>query len=127
VRSNAISTASKTKAYPHLTVIAALLAMMGPFTIDTYLPAFPEIETSFVITRAMLSQSMGFYLAAFAISTLFWGPLADRLGRRFVILTSVGLYVIASAACAMAEVMLLFLLASTVAPILGGWLQSLFL
>jgi len=95
------STAKKTK--PHLTVIAALLAMIGPFTIDAYLPAFPGIEASFNISRAMLSQSLATYLAAFAISTLFWGPLADRIGRRWVILSSLSCYVLASVACAMAE------------------------
>lgn len=89
--------------YPHLTLIAALLAMIGPFTIDAYLPSFPGIETTFNITRAMLAQSLGIYLAAFAISTLFWGPLSDRIGRRQVILISLLIYVVASAACAMAE------------------------
>jgi len=84
-------------------MIAALLAMLGPFTIDTYLPSFPDIEATFHIERAILAQSLGVYLAAFAISTLFWGPLADRIGRRSVIVISVSLYIIASIGCALAE------------------------
>lgn len=72
----------------HLTVIAALLAMIGPFSIDAYLPSFPDIEMEFGISRAMLSQSLAVYLLAFAVSTLAWGPLADRFGRRLVILIS---------------------------------------
>jgi len=86
----------------HLTVIAALLAMIGPFSIDAYLPSFPAIEAEFGISRAMLSQSLGVYLLAFAISTLFWGPLADRFGRRLVILVSMALYSLASISCALA-------------------------
>ena len=86
----------------HLTVIAALLAMIGPFSIDAYLPSFPDIETEFGISRALLSQSLGVYLMAFAISTLFWGPLADRFGRRLVILISMAIYTLGSVGCALA-------------------------
>jgi len=87
----------------HLTIIAALLSMVGPFTIDAYLPSFPDIEATFGISRAMLSQSLAVYLVAFAVSTLFWGPLADRIGRRLVILTSLSLYASASIGCALSE------------------------
>ena len=86
-----------------LTVIAALLAMIGPFSIDAYLPSFPDIELEFGISRAMLSQSLAVYLLAFAISTLFWGPLADRYGRRLVILISMVLYTLGSIGCALAN------------------------
>ncbi|MDH5660913.1 MAG: MFS transporter, partial [Gammaproteobacteria bacterium] len=77
-----------------LITIIALLTMIGPFTIDSYLPSFPAIEAEFSINRALLSQSLGFYLAAFAISTLLFGPLADRLGRRRVILISLLFYIV---------------------------------
>lgn len=87
----------------HLTVIAALLAMIGPFSIDAYLPSFPDIEIEFGISRAILSQSLAVYLVAFAISTLAWGPLADRFGRRLVILVSMALYTLGSIGCALAE------------------------
>lgn len=87
----------------HLTLIVALLTMIGPFTIDTYLPSFPAIEVEFEVSRALLSQSLAFYLAAFAISTLFWGPLSDRLGRRTVVLSTLLLYLFASFGCALAE------------------------
>ena len=87
----------------HLTVIAALLAMIGPFSIDAYLPSFPDIELEFGISRAILSQSLAVYLLAFAIFTLAWGPLADRFGRRLVIVVSMALYTLGSIGCALAE------------------------
>jgi DHA1 family bicyclomycin/chloramphenicol resistance-like MFS transporter len=83
--------------------MAALLSMIGPFSIDTYLPSFPDIELEFSISRAVLSQSMAVYLLAFAVSTLFWGPLADRYGRRLVILLSMVLYTLGSVGCALAN------------------------
>lgn len=105
---------SGTGTRPYLTLIAALLSMVGPFTIDTYLPSFPDIEAAFGISRALISQSLGVYLAAFAVSTLFWGPLADRIGRRRVILASLSFYVLASTGCALAEDARTFLLLRTV-------------
>ncbi len=77
--------------------------MIGPFTIDTYLPSFPAIEAEFGISRALLSQSLAFYLAAFAISTLVLGPLSDRLGRRVVLLGGLLVYMVASIGCALAD------------------------
>jgi DHA1 family bicyclomycin/chloramphenicol resistance-like MFS transporter len=85
-----------------LIVTIALLSMIGPFSIDTYLPSFPDIERDFHVDRSLLSQSLGFYLAASAISTLFWGPLSDRIGRRSVILGTLILYLGASIGCALA-------------------------
>lgn len=86
----------------HLTIIAALLAMIGPFSIDAYLPSFPAIELEFGVSRAVLTQSLAVYLLAFAFSTLFWGPVADRFGRRLVILISMTLYTLGSIGCALA-------------------------
>ena len=110
----------------HLTVIAALLSMLGPFSIDAYLPSFPDIEASFGISRAMLSQSLAVYLAAFAISTLLWGPMADRIGRRLVILGSLFIYIIASIGCAYANDLNSFLLLRTLQGFAasGGFIAS---
>lgn len=87
-----------------------MMTMIGPFSIDTYLPSFPDIERDFEVSRAVLSQSLGFYLLAFAIGTLILGPLADRLGRRWVIIISLFIYTLASIACALADNFTAFLL-----------------
>lgn len=92
-----------------LTVIAAMLSMIGPFSIDAYLPSFPAIEASFGVSRALLSQSMSVYLLAFAVSTLMWGPVSDRLGRRPVILVGLFVYITASIGCAYSDNLASFL------------------
>ncbi|MCW8934709.1 MAG: multidrug effflux MFS transporter [Gammaproteobacteria bacterium] len=81
-------------------IIVALVSMIGPFTIDTYLPSFQSIEADFSVNRALLSQSIAFYLIATAIFSLFWGPLSDRLGRKYIIIGSLFLYSVASVGCA---------------------------
>jgi len=91
------------KKQPHLVLVVALLSMIGPFTTDAYLPSFPKIEAAFDVTRGMMSQSLSTYLFMFAISTLFWGPLSDRFGRRLIIFVSLALYVLASFACGLVE------------------------
>ena len=86
-----------------LTLTAALLSMVGPFSINAYLPSFPYIASDFGVSRVILAQSLTAYLVAFAISTLFWGPLSDRIGRRMTLLLSMSLYLIASISCALTE------------------------
>jgi len=85
-----------------LAVILAALAMIGPFTIDTYLPAFPFIASDLQATPAQMQQTLSVYLFAVALMTLFHGTLSDSLGRRPVILCSLLLYVATAIGCALA-------------------------
>lgn len=96
------NSSKNTKVSLWLVTTVALLTMVGPFTIDTYLPSFPDIETEFDVTRALMSQTLGYYLAAAAFFTLVWGPLSDRIGRRYTILGTLVVYVSASIGCALA-------------------------
>lgn len=98
--------------------IVALITMLGPFTIDTYLPSFPAIESALNSDRAMMMQTLSVYLMSFALATLIWGPLSDRWGRRPVILWSLIGYLLASLLCAKAG--------SYEVLILGRVLQGLF-
>lgn len=86
-----------------LAVIVALLAMLAPFSIDTYLPSFPDIASEFNTSTLYLQQTLSFYLLAFAGMTLVYGPLSDAFGRRRVILGAVAVYVATSIGCALAE------------------------
>lgn len=93
-----------------LIVVVALIGMLAPFSIDTYLPCFPFIEAELHASRAMLTQTLAVYLGCFAVATLFWGPMADKWGRRPIILGSLLGYLAASILCALAtsyEVLLL--------------------
>jgi MFS transporter, DHA1 family, multidrug resistance protein len=88
---------------PALATILAALAMIGPFTIDTYLPSFPYIAADFAATPAQMQQTLSLYLFTVAFMTLFHGTLSDSFGRRPVILASLTLYVFASVGCATAD------------------------
>jgi DHA1 family bicyclomycin/chloramphenicol resistance-like MFS transporter len=77
--------------------------MVGPFTIDTYLPSFPAISADLGIGLAATAQTMSVYLIAFAATTLMWGPATDAFGRRRVVLGAMLLYLLASLGCALAQ------------------------
>lgn len=87
---------------PALALILAALAMIGPFTIDTYLPSFPFIGADLQATPAQMQQTLSLYLLTLALMTLFHGTLSDSFGRRPVILVSLALYVLTSMGCALA-------------------------
>ena len=65
-----------------------LVSMIGPFSIDTYLPSFPAIAQGLGVGLPALAQTLSIYLIAFAGATLLWGPLSDRFGRRPTLLVS---------------------------------------
>ncbi len=85
-----------------LALILAALAMIGPFTIDTYLPSFPFIGADLQATPAQMQQTLSLYLFTLAFMTLFHGTLSDSFGRRPVILVSLAVYVLTSMGCALA-------------------------
>jgi len=76
--------------------------MIGPFTIDTYLPSFPAMGRDLAATPAQLQQTLSVYFLTFAIVTLFHGTLSDSFGRRPVILASLLVYIAASLGAAAA-------------------------
>lgn len=87
---------------PFLAAMLAGLAMIGPFTIDTYLPSFPAMGRDLAATPAQLQQTLSVYFLTFAVMTLFHGTLSDSFGRRPVILASLLVYIAASLGCAAA-------------------------
>src|SRR5262245_44990434 len=65
-----------------LAVLLACLGMLGPFAVDTYLPAFDGIAASVGATPVQMQQTLSAYLFGFAFMNLFHGALSDSFGRR---------------------------------------------
>jgi DHA1 family bicyclomycin/chloramphenicol resistance-like MFS transporter len=86
-----------------LAVLLALLGMLGPFSIDTYIPAFSGIARSLGATPVEMQQTLSAYLFGFAFMNLFHGALADSFGRRPVVLWGIAVFTIASAGCALSQ------------------------
>jgi DHA1 family bicyclomycin/chloramphenicol resistance-like MFS transporter len=82
------------RAGARLTVTLAALAMIGPFTIDTVFPAFTRIGQEFGAGEVALQQLISAYLAAFAVMSVFHGPLSDALGRKRVMIGGLIIYLV---------------------------------
>ena len=85
-----------------LAFLLAGLSAIGPFAIDTYLPAFPAIGADLGATKLEVQQSLTIYLGFFALMTLWHGAVADALGRRRVVLWSLVMFFLTSVGCALA-------------------------
>jgi MFS transporter, DHA1 family, multidrug resistance protein len=85
-----------------LALLLAGLGMIGPFSIDTYLPAFDGIARTLGATPLQMQQTLSAYLFGFAAMNLFHGALADSFGRRPVVLWGLALFTLASLGCALA-------------------------
>ena len=90
---------------PHwaLAVLLAVLGMLGPFSIDTYIPAFAGISQSLGGTPIQMQQTLSAYLFGFAFMSLFHGAISDCVGRRPVVLWGLAAFTLASAGCALSE------------------------
>lgn len=85
-----------------LVVILALLAMIGPFTIDTIFPGFGAMEDDLRVDAEAMQQVVSVYLVTLAAMSLLHGPLSDAIGRRPVIIGSCVGFALASVGCALA-------------------------
>ncbi|MDO8443720.1 MAG: multidrug effflux MFS transporter [Candidatus Azambacteria bacterium] len=86
-----------------LAVLLAVLGMLGPFSIDTYIPAFSGIAQSLGATPVQMQQTLSAYLFGFAFMSLFHGAISDSVGRRPVVLWGLAAFTLASAGCALAQ------------------------
>lgn len=86
-----------------LAVLLAVLGMLGPFSIDTYIPAFSGIARSLGATPVQMQQTLSAYLFGFAFMSLFHGALSDSVGRRPVVLWGLAAFTLASAGCALSQ------------------------
>lgn len=85
-----------------LALILGALAAIGPFSIDMYLPALPDIGSSLGASAGAVQGTLAIYFLGLACGQAFYGPLADRYGRRRPLFVGFGLYTLAAIACALA-------------------------
>ncbi|WP_409274920.1 multidrug effflux MFS transporter [Neobacillus sp. SCS-31] len=85
-----------------LALLLGSLGILGPFTIDTYLPAFPTIVKEFDTTASLVQISLTAALLGLGLGQLVIGPLSDVKGRKKPLLFFLCLYILTSLACSIA-------------------------
>ncbi|MFY1598353.1 multidrug effflux MFS transporter [Micromonospora sp. WMMD737] len=83
-----------------LLVLLGTLTAFGPLSLDTYLPAFPEMTRDLSASQAQIQLSLTTCLVGMALGQLVTGPLSDRFGRRRPVLVGVAAYTLLSLVCA---------------------------
>ncbi len=96
--------------------VLALLMGLQPVTTDLMLPALPALAADLRAPMGAVQLTMSALILAFGLSQLVWGPVADRFGRRPVLLLGLALYTLASLGAALAG--------SVAAVVLGRALQG---
>jgi DHA1 family bicyclomycin/chloramphenicol resistance-like MFS transporter len=86
-----------------LIVTLGVLNALTPFTIDLYLPAFPQIAAELHTTAAKMSLTVSLYFVGFALGQVLYGPLLDRYGRKPPIYVGLAVYILASIGCMTAK------------------------
>ena len=76
--------------------------MYPPFSTDMYLPALPEIGKYFDSSEFLVGLTLTIFFLMFAISMVLCGPLADKYGRRPILIFGTSIYTIASLMCVFA-------------------------
>jgi len=85
-----------------LILILGLLTAIGPFSIDMYLPAFPDIAKTLHTSVSQVMLSLSSFFIGISAGQLLYGPLLERYGRKKPMYVGLSIYLLASIGCAMA-------------------------
>lgn len=86
---------------PGLFLLLGSLTAIGPLSIDMYLPSFPSIARTFSAEGGAVQFTLAAFFIGLAIGQAFYGPLADRFGRKPPLYGGMALYVLATIGCAL--------------------------
>ncbi len=83
-------------------ILLGAMQAYPPVTTDIYLPALPALTHDLHGTTAQGQQTLAAYFVGLGLGQLVYGPWADRVGRRPIMLFGATLYLLATLGCAMA-------------------------
>jgi MFS transporter, DHA1 family, multidrug resistance protein len=86
-----------------LTTLLGVLIGLTALGMDMFLPSVPAIAQAFGAEPGSAQLAVTTYMLGLAVGQFAWGPLADRFGRKPVLLVALGLFLASSAACATAQ------------------------
>src|SRR5690606_41558713 len=112
------STKSKSidKKVPLWLWLLGLMTAIGPLTIDMYLPSFPAISADLQVPQHRVELTVSTYLLGLALSQLFYGPIADRYGRKKPLLGGLMIYMLSIIGFALARIVVYMLFLRLLPP-----------
>lgn len=85
-----------------MALLLGLLAAVGPFAVDMYLPALPHIATDLGTSETGAALTLTSYFITFGIAQMVYGPMADAIGRKPPMLIGVVIFLAATVVAALA-------------------------
>ena len=80
-----------------------MLSAFGPFVIDMYLPAMPEMTKVFSASVSSVQLGLTFCMVGLAFGQVIFGPLSDKYGRKPVLYFSLLLYIVSTLFCCLSQ------------------------
>lgn len=75
-----------------LVFLILFIMMLAQLATDLYLPSLPAIANELGAHISTVQLTFSLFMAGFAVSQFFYGPLSDYLGRKSVLTTGVVIY-----------------------------------
>ncbi len=88
--------------FVRLALILGLLSAIGPFAIDMYLPALPDIGRSLGAPVGAVQWTLTAFFLSLGFGQLLYGPVSDMVGRKLPLYGGMALFLVASVGCALA-------------------------
>lgn len=85
-----------------LILLIAVLASFPALSTDLYMPALPSMSDQLNSSVALVNLTLTLFFVFLSLSSLFWGPMSDKYGRKKILLVTLPIYVIASLFCVFA-------------------------
>lgn len=105
----------------YFTFMVAALVAIGPFTIDTYLPAMPIMAKEFGVGIEQINFTIITYMLGYGSAQLIGGPLSDQIGRKKVAFFGLSIYIPCTLLIAMSDTILMVQILRAVQAFGGGF------
>jgi len=90
---------SKPESPLKLVVVLAVASSLAPVSMDFFAPAMPSASRELGLAKNAVQSTLYLFLAGYAVAPFLWGMLADRAGRKKVMLAGLSVYIAASVGC----------------------------
>lgn len=89
--------------YAKNAIVLGLLAAVGPFAIDMYIPALPTIAADLKTTTSAAQMTLMVFFVSFGVCQIVYGPISDMVGRKPPLYAGLVLFLIGSVGCSLSS------------------------